>query len=171
MTVRMQSSKRCSVIVLSALSALMLEILPLPDAMVWLRPHWLLLVLLYWLLTMPYVVSLGFVCVVGLVLDVLRGCLLGEHALALILLAYVAIKCHQRIMMFHFFQQMLVVLLFALLYQSVLLVIQGMIGQLYYRNAYWFAPWFTALLWPWVFTLLQDIQQYVCSTRHNTQGY
>ena len=63
------------------LIALILAMLPMPDWTIWLRPVWVLMVLIYWAMMIPYQVSVGTAWLTGLVVDLLNGTLLGEHAL------------------------------------------------------------------------------------------
>ena len=71
-------------IVGTILIAFMLEILPLPGFIIWFRPAWTLLVLIYWAMALPEVVGVGYAFMVGIFLDVLTGTLLGEHAFAMV---------------------------------------------------------------------------------------
>ena len=61
------------------------------------RPAFLVLTVLYWSITAPRAggIALGFVG--GLALDVFQGAVLGEHALALAFVTYVAVREHQKI--------------------------------------------------------------------------
>ena len=96
-------------IALTALVALILTVLPLPKWLDVLRPAFLVLTVLYWSINTPRAagIGLGFLC--GLVLDVFQGPVLGEHALALSIVAYIAVREHQRIRSKPAFQQSLVV--------------------------------------------------------------
>lgn len=93
------------------LAAFILTLLPMPDWTVWLRPAWILMVLIYWIMMMPHRINLGTAWILGVFLDVLNGTILGEHALALTLAAYVVARMHSRMRMFSLFQQGLCVLL------------------------------------------------------------
>ena len=94
---------------LSALVALILTVLPLPRWLDVLRPAFLVLTVLYWSVNSPRTggIALGFFA--GLVLDVFQGPVLGEHALALALVTYIGVREHQRIRSKPAFQQALFV--------------------------------------------------------------
>jgi rod shape-determining protein MreD len=146
-------------IVLTFLIALMLDVLPLPGWVIWLRPQWTLLVLIYWVMALPSAVGIISAFSVGILLDLLNNTLLGEHAFAMVIIAYVVIKLHKLIRVYPLLQQMLVVFVFVLLYQLIIFGIQGIIGQLPHTFLYWLTVFISTILWPWVFVLLRDCRR------------
>jgi rod shape-determining protein MreD len=136
----------------------MLELLPLPQMVIWLRPEWVLLALLYWMIISPSVGFLGAFST-GVLLDLSNGTLLGEHALAIVLVAYFAIKFHQLIRVYPIFQQTIVVFVLLALYKLIIFIVQGFMGQLPIIFLYWLSIFTSALLWPWIFAILTDIQR------------
>ena len=76
------------VIYASLVVALILMILPLPDWAQIYRPNWVALVLIYWSMALPGRVGLWFAFFCGIVLDTLLGTLLGQHALALVIIIF-----------------------------------------------------------------------------------
>ena len=85
---------------LSLVLTLSLSLVPLPHAISSFRPDWVAVVLLYWSLTAPRRFSLLTAFWMGIVLDTLSGSLLGQHALALLVIVYVAERLHLRIRVF-----------------------------------------------------------------------
>lgn len=71
---------------LSALIALGLAVIPLPDVLESFRPDFLVLVVLYWCIESPRAGGLALAFFSGLTLDVVHGVVLGQHALALTLM-------------------------------------------------------------------------------------
>lgn len=147
------------VIVVTYLVALLLSIWPLPDWAEAFRPAWLLLATIYWCLFLPHRVGLLVTFGVGILLDALTGSLLGEHALALLLVAWVTLKLHLQIRVFPWWQQTLVVFLLSLLYGFVLYWIDGMLGYTQGALLRWMPVLITSLLWPWSMQLLGMLQQ------------
>lgn len=147
------------VIVLSFVAAMALTILPLPDWALLFRPEWTALVLIYWCLALPERVGVGIAWLAGLLMDVLKGGLMGEHALGLTVVAFLTLKLHQRIRVYPMWQQALSVLVLLALYQLVLLWINGIIGRPARTWLYW-APSITGtLLWPAVFLILRGLRR------------
>ncbi|MBB71939.1 MAG: rod shape-determining protein MreD [Legionellales bacterium] len=143
-------------IILSFVIALMLDVLPLPNWAEWFRPEWMVMVLIFWVLVLPQRVNVGVAWVVGLVLDVVNNAMIGEHALACVLVAYITIKLHRRIRVFPMSQQILVVLGLLWFYQLVIFILQGVIGQPMNYLLYWLPSFVGMLLWPWLFVILRD---------------
>jgi len=139
------------------LGALILTLLPMPEWAVWIRPAWVLLVLVYWNMTYPEQISLGSAWILGIILDVLTGSLLGEHAFALTVASYFVVKMHARLRMFSLLQQGLCVFLLVLLYQMIIYCILGFINALPTTKLYWASSVISMLLWPWIVTILRHL--------------
>ncbi len=140
---------------LSLIVALMLTMLPMPDWTIWFRPAWVLLVLTYWSMMMPQYANVGTAWTVGLMLDVLNGTLLGEHALALTIAIYFVVRMHSQLRMYTVLQQALWVFIFVMLYQFVLFCVQGFLGGLPKTWLYWSSSATSMLLWPWVYIIMR----------------
>ena len=97
--------------------ALILTVLPLPAWADVVRPAFLVLTVLFWSVNAPRTggIALGFFA--GLVLDVFQGPVLGEHALALALVTYIAVREHQRIRSKPAIQQALIVFAALVVYE------------------------------------------------------
>lgn len=147
------------IIIISFLLALMLSIIPLPDWAVNYRPEWLPLVLIYWVIALPHRVGLFVAWILGILLDGLYGTVLGEHALALIVIVYLADKFYRQIRMFPVIQQAFSILIFILIYQGILLWIQGVLGQLPNLRWFWISAVTSTIIWPWLFMLLRSTRR------------
>ncbi len=90
---------------ITILLAMCLKIMPLPPVFeVW-NPDWVLLILIYWVLVLPYKFGVFGSWVVGLLTDVLTGRTLGQYALVYAILSYVCLKFHKRVRTFPILQQ------------------------------------------------------------------
>lgn len=135
--------------------AFLLTLLPMPGWAVWLRPAWVLMILIYWAMMDPERINVGIAWIVGIFLDVLEGTLLGEHALALTLVVYIVVRMYSRLRMFPLIQQGMSIFLLVLLYQFILFCIQGFLGALPSSWLYWSSSLTSMLLWPWVYSILR----------------
>lgn len=108
---------------------LILTVLPLPPWLSIVRPAFLVLTVLYWSIASPRTggIALGFFA--GLMLDVFQGPVLGEHALALCLVTYIAVREHQKIRSKPAFQQSLIVFAALVTYEFILFAIDGWTGH------------------------------------------
>jgi rod shape-determining protein MreD len=135
-------------IVITAVIALVLSIVPLPNWLAILRPQFLVLTVLYWSTMMPRVggLLLGFGS--GLALDVFEGSLLGEHALALALASYLAIRLHLLVRAKPIFEQSLFVFAALMVYEFALWVIDGWSGHPLSNPTRWLHTLTGGLVWP-----------------------
>ena len=144
------------IILLSLLFAILLTILPLPHWANWGKPLWVLMVLCYWAMALEDQVSIGTAWLMGILLDVLEGTVFGEHALVMCLCIFVLIKLKKQLRLFPLWQQAAFMLLLSALYQAVIYLIQGMLGNAPATLFYWLPLLTTAIFWPWVFIMLRD---------------
>lgn len=145
-------------VALSFLLALMFLIMPLPDAISWLRPQVTMLVLIYWVIYLPERVGVGIGWFVGLLMDVLQGTILGEYALGMALIAYLAYRLHTRIRMYPVGQQMFSVLIFVGLAQMIAVWVNYFTGQTNKYYLQWLPILTTTLCWPVIYLLLKKAQ-------------
>ncbi len=133
---------------LSTLVALALAVLPLPSALDVLRQDFLVLVVFYWSIESPRAGGLALAFIAGLALDVIKGVVLGQHALALTLMAAWAMHLRLRLRVFSVLSQSLTI--FALLtgYQFVLFWVDGATGNPVTSFGRWLAPVIGAAIWP-----------------------
>jgi rod shape-determining protein MreD len=132
---------------LSLAATLALASVPLPDSVAPLRPDWVAVVLLYWSLMAPRQFSLLTAFWMGIALDTLTGALLGQNALALLLVVYLAEKFHLRLRVFPVSQLAFTVLVLLGLYEFVLFWIDGMAGRTVPLIERWLPPLTGTLVW------------------------
>jgi rod shape-determining protein MreD len=133
---------------MTALAALILTVLPLPPWLDVIRPAFLVLMVLYWSLYTPRTGGLALGFFAGLMLDVFQGPVLGEHALALALVTYMAVREHQRIRSKPAIQQAMFVFLALIIYEVVLFMIDGWTGHPVTSLVRWVHTLTGALIWP-----------------------
>ncbi|HTW74382.1 MAG TPA: rod shape-determining protein MreD [Steroidobacteraceae bacterium] len=140
--------------VVSCLIALVLSLLPLPHWAAIVRPAFLVLVVLYWSTMLPRAggVTLGFGG--GLALDAFQGSVLGEHALALSFVTYLAIRLHLLVRAKPLFEQSLFVFAALMAYEFLLWVIDGWSGYALSTPTRWVPTVTGGLIWPLVVGIL-----------------
>ena len=143
----------------SVVIGLTLSILPLPHWLDVARPDVLAIVVLYWAIMVPRAGGITLAFASGLALDAFKGVVLGQHALALSLATYVAIKLHLRIRIFPIWHQALTMFWLLALYEFVLFWIDGATGHPITNYARWIPAFTGALLWPVFAGLLGNAYQ------------
>jgi rod shape-determining protein MreD len=142
----------------SLLACYLLQLMPLPQALLPLKPYWLALVLIYWALETPERVSLGLAFLLGLFGDLFAGELLGEQALRLCILCFILLRFRARLRFFPMWQQALAVLALLMNDRVVLLMVRAVAGEAPPPANFWLAPLAGMLAWPWVFLLFDDLR-------------
>jgi rod shape-determining protein MreD len=126
-------------------SALVLNLVPfgrLPGI-----PDWLALVLAFWCIHQPLRIGMGSAFFFGVVMDVANGAVMGQHALAYVLLAFAAGGLSRRVLWFPLTQQALHVLPLLLGTQLVMLVTRLLAGAEFPGIAYFLSSLVATLLW------------------------
>jgi rod shape-determining protein MreD len=118
-------------------------------------PDWVALVLTFWCVHQPLKVSMGVAFILGLLMDVADASVMGQHALAYVLLAFAAGGLSRRILWFPLLQQALQILPLLLGAQAVMLVAR-LIGGGEFPGLWWFLGSFVAaaLWYPATYVLL-----------------
>lgn len=138
--------------------ALFLMLVPLPAVLEPFKPYWPALVLLYWTLEAEDRVSLGLAFSIGLGADLLNGIVLGEQALRLCALVFITLRFRSRLRFFPMWQQSLAVLALLLNDRVLLLVVRMLAGSSLPPVSWWMAPFVGAMMWPFLFLLLDDLR-------------
>jgi rod shape-determining protein MreD len=140
-------------IVLTLFLALVLNLIPfgrLPGI-----PDWAALALAFWCVHQPLKVGMAAGFVLGLAMDVADASVMGQHALAYVLLAFAAAGLSRRVLWFPLSQQALHVLPLFLGMQLVMMAVRMLSGA-EFPGLLWFLSSFVAtLLWhPLTYLLL-----------------
>lgn len=148
------------VIVLTFLVAFLLAIVPFPDWAMHYRPQWAAMVLIYWIMALPYRVGIGTAFFVGAFMDVLEGSLLGLNGLSFAIIAYITLSLHQRLRMFSALQQSglvlaLVGLNMTMTYWIKVATDQTDAGDLMFL----LGALSSAFIWPWLFVFLRQLRR------------
>lgn len=145
-------------VIISVIVALMLTMMPLPDWLQAFRPDWVALVVVFWAISVPRSYSVGAAWIVGIVVDVTQGTLLGQHALTLCAITYIAVKFHLLMRVFPLLQLTATIFALLALYQFLLFWINGVAGVNAPSISYWGPVLSGSLLWPWFYTLMSGVR-------------
>ena len=147
---------RMSTILGSFAFALFLNFLPWRDLR--LVPDFVALVLAFWCVRQPRLVGIGVGWMLGLLADAGNGVLLGQHALAYSLLAFLSVWLSRRILWFGPMLQSLHIALILLVTQAAVLVVRLAAGDPFPGWPMIVSPLAGAVLWPaatWLLLLPQ----------------
>jgi rod shape-determining protein MreD len=148
------------VIVASFLVAAVLAILPLPQWLLWGRPEWVALVLIYWCIALPHRVGIVTALVVGVGVDVLEGAVLGQNAFALAVLSLLSLLLYQRLRVFSLWQQAGIVFLMIGIHQLICQWVQNLEGAGARTLLFLLPALSSALLWPGVLHVLRQVRRH-----------
>ena len=123
------------------------------------RPDWVALVILYWVIALPHRVSLVTVWLVGLIMDVLLGDLIGQHAFCYVIITYITANLYQRLRMFSVWQQAAVIFAILGINHIVGFWVESIAGLSEWSLWYLLPALTGALLWPWMFLLLRSLRR------------
>ena len=154
-------------IVVSLLVALMLNMLPLPDWANYSRPDWVTLVLIYWAMALPQMAGVLLAFIFGLLLDVSYSTLLGQHAVALVIVTFLVQRLYLRIRVYTLIQQAMFVGVLLIIKQLIVLWVDGITDRAPDTNLYFLPSLIGAAIWPWLFILLRDIRRRFCTLSHH----
>jgi rod shape-determining protein MreD len=110
-------------------------------------PDWLAMVICFWSIREFRKVGMGTAFVLGVLMDVADASMMGQHALAYVLVAYLSSSLSRRIMWFPLQQQALHVLPILLLAQLVQFAVRMIGGGDFPGFGYFVGPLLATLLW------------------------
>ena len=116
-------------IYLSLLMAFICVLLPWSGVALKLRPDFVLLVIIFWILRAPNKCNIGTAWFIGLWVDLATGGVFGQYALAYTITTFVAVIYQRRLVLFSNTQQLVYVLLLLLISQVTLLTVKIFSGN------------------------------------------
>ncbi len=147
-------------IVTSFLVAYVLAVLPMPQWLMWARPEWLALVLIYWVIALPHRVGMLSALVLGVMLDALEGAVLGQNAFSLVVVALLCLILYQRLRVFSVLQQAGTVFVLVGINQLVCQWVQNLEGVGSPSMVFLLPAVSSALLWPVVLQVLRRLRRH-----------
>jgi len=148
------------VILLSFLVAYVLAVLPLPQWLLWARPEWVALAVIYWTIALPHRVGIATALLLGVGLDVLEGAVIGQNAFALVVVALLSLVLYQRLRVYSLVQQAGVVFVLIGINQLICQWVQNLEGVGAPTLLFLLPAFSSALLWPVVLQILRGLRRH-----------
>ena len=140
-------------VIVSFFVAMVLELVSLPDLVVILRPEWLVLTVIYWVLRHPEKMGVAAGFLTGLAMDVMSGSYFGIHSLALSLVCYLVLGMHQRLKMFPVIQQSAVIFFITGIHLMIVYTMRSLLSVADGGLEYLWQALVSAFVWPFVVVL------------------
>ncbi len=148
------------IIVLTFFVALLLSVFPIGSGNAWLRPEFVCLLVIYWVLALPQQSSLLFIWLLGCLQDLLEGAALGQHAMALMVVAYVCLLSYQRMRNYSLWYQTFLVFVLVGLHQLVDNWVHSLQGGAAHTLVFLLPAFTSALFWPLLWMWLERLRIY-----------
>jgi rod shape-determining protein MreD len=146
-------------IALSLVLALVLQLIQLPYPLAVVRPMFVPLVLVYWAMVVPRPTGLLTAWIAGLLLDVLLGSVLGQHALGLTVMVFATLQIRGILSLYPIWQEALALGAVWLLYGLIMFWVDGATGHRADPWLLWVPVLTTVPCWPVAFTLLNALNR------------
>lgn len=148
------------VVIATLFIAAVLAVLPLPQALVWWRPEWVALVLVYWCIAVPHRVGVVVALLAGIGVDMLEGAVLGQNTFALAVVALLSVGLYQRVRLFSLWQQAGIIFVLIGIHQLICQWVQNLEGVGTRQPLFLLPALSSALIWPVVLTLLRGLRRH-----------
>lgn len=144
---------------LAVAAVYLLTLVPLPGDLLYAKPFWLGLAVIWLALERPGRGSLGFAFALGLGADLLLGTGFGEHAFRLVVMAFIVRRFRARLRFFPVWQQTVAVAALLLNDRIVMLMLRSFSVPVSPDLLFWLPALTGALLWPLLRVALDDLRQ------------
>lgn len=134
-------------IYLSLLAAFIFMLFPWSGLALTLRPDFMLLVIIFWLLRAPNQCSVGTAWFMGLWIDLATGGIFGQYALAYTITTFIAVIYQRRLVLFSSTQQLVYVFSLLLVSQLIILILKTFAGNEFTGWSYFMPSLTGVLLW------------------------
>ena len=128
--------------------SLVLQLVALPEAVAAFRPQWVALTIAWWAFASSDRPVLPIAWIAGLALDVLFNSLLGEHALALVTVAFLVRRLRSTLILFSPLQISLALIPVWVVYAFLMFWIDGLSHHTAVPALRWLPVISSSLLWP-----------------------
>ncbi|QBC43298.1 rod shape-determining protein MreD [Iodobacter fluviatilis] len=148
-----------SFILFTFVLSLSINLLPWQAGLIGFAPDFVALFIIYWTLNQPRRIGVGWAFFLGLLMDVADGNVLGQHALAYTVIAYLTLARQRQLAVFPFWQQAFVALALMLIGQVLMLSLRMLMGAPFPGWAYFAGCCVAAFIWPPLSNILLSHQR------------
>lgn len=144
-------------VAISLVVALILNFLPLPEEVTFLRPDFVALLLAFWNINHPNRMGMGVAFGMGLMMDVGNVSILGQHALAYCVVIYLTTVFGRRLRLFGFLRQAPQIGFVLFIMQIVIVLIAASTGASFADWQFFIAVVSGSIVWvpmSWLLSLL-----------------
>ena len=145
------------------LISIILTIVPTPDFLENFKPDWTLLLLIFLSINIPKEFNVGTAFILGILVDVSKGTLLGQHAFAYLLVIFLTSKLHLQLRNYPLLQLTAIICLILMIYQFILFWINGDSGISSSISSYMGPVISGTVLWPIISKLFGTLFLYSTS--------
>ena len=139
--------------------ALVINLLPWQVEIANFSPDFVALFIVYWALNQPRRVGVGVAFMLGILMDVGDGNVLGQHAFAYSVIAYLTLSRQRLLNVFPFWQQAFVALGCLWLAQAIMVLIRLALGASFVGWGYFAGSMLAAVIWTPLSNLLLMYQR------------
>jgi len=139
--------------------AFVLAVIALPPWLLWVRPEWPALVLIYWTIALPHRVGLLTGLAVGVALDAIEGAVFGQNAFSLMVMALLSLVLYQRLRVFNALQQAATIFLLIGINQLIGQWVQNLQGRGTQSLLFLLPALSSMLMWPLVLQILRSVRR------------
>ena len=155
----MEVSKRLHFIVITSIFfGLILNIIEIFLFNQFAKPPIVLMILIYWTLAYPNVVSLGYAFIVGIIMDIVQFMPLGHSALSFSLTIFLTIQFHPQIRLHSYINKMISILFLLVPYFIISTWLINFYGMSLNINNIVFSLIASIVLWPIIFVCLRFLR-------------
>ena len=140
--------------------AMMLAIIPISEAFMWLKPNFVVLLLIYWVVKAPKVVGIYFAFLLGIFIDLLMYRTLGITSLALCVVAYLTNLLRAKLSTFCLWQQALTIFLLIGFFQLILVWNYLFEGMAAFNIYFWLTIIANLIFWPILYFFMHNYQRF-----------
>ena len=155
----MEVSKRLHFIVITSIFfGLILNIIEIFLFNQFAKPPIVLMILIYWTLAYPNIVSLGYAFIVGIIMDIVQFMPLGHSALSFSLTIFLTIQFHPQIRLHSYINKMISILFLLVPYFIISTWLINFYGMSLNLNNIVFSLIASIILWPIIFVCLRFLR-------------